>query len=170
MQVLGWSAKEYQVYSSQIRQEYIHIPEEGYRSGRSQVSQTTRGSLLLCLILPEFYSFCLTISFQGELDKRTVQIVLLLQLCPWTIHLTFFMTKISCLSTWNPTLTKYLFPPDLSLQTPHRENNLSAVRRPWLSEMDRSGAKSEWDKVCVFHNNNFFVRGVDFFFFIQSSK
>ena len=49
------------------------------------------------------------------------------------------------------------FPPDQSQQTPHRENNLSAVRRPWLSVMDRSGAKRERDKVCVFHNNNFSV-------------
>ena len=63
----------------------------------------------------------------------------------------------------HPTLTKY-FPPDLSLQTPHRENNLPAVRRPWLSVMDRSGAKRELDKVCVFHYNNFSVWGRFFSF------
>ena len=82
----------------------------------------------------------------------------------WHLGEYCIMTKISCLSTWNPTLTKYLFPPELSLQTPHRENNLSAVRQAWLSVMDRSGAKRERDKVCVFHNNNFSVWGWIFFF------
>ena len=78
------------------------------------------------------------------------------------------MTKISRLSAENPTFDEMPFPPDLSLQTPHRKNNLSAVRRPWLSAMDRSGAKREREKICVFHNNNFSVWGL--IFFVQSSK
>ena len=40
-----------------------------------------------------------------------------------------------------PHFDEVLPSPDLSLQIPHRENNLPAVRRPWLSVMDRSGAK-----------------------------
>ena len=72
-----------------------------------------------------------------------------------------------------PHFDEILPPPPLRSFTtnpPQGKNNLPAVRRPWLSVMDRSGAKREQDKVCVFHYNNFSVWGSIFFFFVQSYK
>ncbi|XP_022102797.1 uncharacterized protein LOC110985789 isoform X2 [Acanthaster planci] len=40
MQVLGWSSDDYDVYAQQIRQEYIHVPEQFYCSARAQVLRT----------------------------------------------------------------------------------------------------------------------------------
>lgn len=37
LEVLGRASEEYERYAQQIRKEYIHIPDEVYRSGRSKV-------------------------------------------------------------------------------------------------------------------------------------
>ena len=60
------------------------------------------------------------------------------------------MTKFSCLSTYlKPHFDEILFFPWSVTTNPCREDNLPAVRHPWLSVMDRSGVKRERDKVCV---------------------
>ena len=41
MQVLGWDEADYDRYAEQIRQEYIHVPEQQYRTARAQVTSLT---------------------------------------------------------------------------------------------------------------------------------
>ena len=97
-------------------------------------------------------------------------------------HIYTLSVKRNCFTTcWRKSLvwapeTPYFFTPDLSLQTPtHRDNNLPAVRQPWLSVYGQDvwgSEEREREKVCVLFtiNTSLVLGGGGRFFCVQSFK